>query len=132
MLISARSSLTPCSKTSNIRDVEIKNTDVIHPLDNPVHKDGGIAILKGNIAPDGCVVKKGAISKDLMYLKGPAKVYTSEEKVTKAIFNHEIEEGDIVVITVFTECFLLNYSKHINQCEKILPHFLSFHQFLKI
>lgn len=95
------SNLTVTGKTieENIRDVEIKNTDVIHPLDNPVHKDGGIAILKGNIAPDGCVVKKGAISKDLMYLKGPAKVYTSEEKVTKAIFNHEIEEGDIVVIT---------------------------------
>lgn len=95
------SNLTVTGKTikENIRNVEVKNTDVIHPLNNPVHEDGGIAILKGNIAPNGCVVKKGAILEDLMYLKGPAKVYTSEEDVTKAIFNHEIEEGDIVVIT---------------------------------
>ena len=71
---------------------------MIHPLDNPVHEDGGIAILKGNLAPNGSVVKKGAVADNLMYLKGPAKVYDSEEDVTKAIFDHEINEGDIVVI----------------------------------
>ena len=82
----------------NLKDVENKNTDVIHTLDNPVHADGGIAILKGNLAPNGSVVKKGAVADHLMHLKGQAKVYNSEEEVTKAIFDHEIDEGDIVVI----------------------------------
>ena len=92
--------LTVTGKTirENLESVENKNTDVIHPLDNPVHADGGIAILKGNIAPNGSVVKKGAVAEELMHLKGPAKVYHSEEEVTQAIFNHEIEERDIVVI----------------------------------
>lgn len=94
------STITVTTKTlgENIKDVEVTNTDVIHPLDNPIHKDGGIAILKGNIAPNGSVVKKGAVSPDLMHLKGPAKVFNSEEEVTQAIFNHEVEEGDILVI----------------------------------
>lgn len=93
--------LTVTGKTvgENIKDVEVKNPDVIHPMDNPVHEDGGIAILKGNIAPNGSVVKKGAVAPELMHLKGPAKVFTSEEDVTAAIFNHEIDEGDIIVIT---------------------------------
>ena len=92
--------LTVSGKTieENLDGVENKNTDVIHTLDNPVHKDGGIAILKGNLAPNGSVVKKGAVASHLMHLKGPAKVYDSEEDVTSAIFNHEIVEGDIVVI----------------------------------
>ena len=118
------SQLTVTGKTirENLETVENKNTDVIHTLDSPVHEDGGIAILKGNLAPNGSVVKKGAVADHLMYLKGPAKVYNSEEDVTKAIFDHEIdlkgpakvynseedvtkaifdheiEEGDIVVI----------------------------------
>lgn len=82
----------------NISDVEVLDSNVIHPIDNPVHADGGIAILKGNIAPNGSVVKKGAVAEDLMYLKGPAKVFTCEEDVTTAIFDHKIEEGDIIVI----------------------------------
>lgn len=82
----------------NISDVEVLDSGVIHPIDNPVHADGGIAILKGNIAPNGSVVKKGAVAEDLMYLKGPAKVFTCEEDVTTAIFDHKIEEGDIIVI----------------------------------
>ncbi|WP_296802018.1 dihydroxy-acid dehydratase [uncultured Methanobrevibacter sp.] len=94
------SQLTVTGKTirENLETVENKNTDVIHTLDSPVHEDGGIAILKGNLAPNGSVVKKGAVADHLMHLKGPAKVYNSEEDVTKAIFDHEIEEGDIVVI----------------------------------
>lgn len=84
--------------SENISDVEVLDSDVIHPIDNPVHADGGIAILKGNIAPNGSVVKKGAVAEDLMYLKGPAKVFTCEEDVTEAIFDHKIEEGDIIVI----------------------------------
>ena len=82
----------------NISDLEGVDNEVIHPIYNPVHADGGIAILKGNIAPNGSVVKKGAVAEDLMYLKGPAKVFTCEEDVTEAIFDHKIEEGDIIVI----------------------------------
>lgn len=95
------SQMTVTGKTiaENIKDIEITDDEVIHTLENPVHADGGIAILKGNIAPDGSVVKKGAVSEDLMYLKGPAKVFVSEEDATEAIFNHEINEGDIIVIT---------------------------------
>ena len=94
------SSMTVTGNTieENLKDVENKNTDVIHTLENPVHEDGGIAILKGNLAPNGSVVKKGAVAENLMHLKGPAKVYNSEEEVTEAIFNHEINERDIVVI----------------------------------
>lgn len=92
--------MTVTGKTvgENIESAEVKNEEVIHPLDNPVHEDGGIAILKGNIAPNGSVVKKGAVAEDLMHLKGPAKVFSSEEESTAAIFNHEIDEGDIIVI----------------------------------
>ena len=92
--------ITVTGKTirENLKAVINKNTDVIHTLDNPVHSDGGIAILKGNLAPNGSVVKKGAVARHLMHLKGPAKVYDCEEDVTQAIFNHEISEGDIVVI----------------------------------
>ena len=91
--------LTVTQKTlgENIKDAKI-DKKVIHPLDDPIHADGGIAILKGNLAPNGSVVKKGAVSADLMHLKGPAKVFDSEEEVTKSIFNHEVEEGDILVI----------------------------------
>lgn len=94
------STITVTGKTlgDNIKDVEVTNTDVIHPLDDPIHADGGIAILKGNLAPNGSVVKKGAVSQDLMHLKGPAKVFDSEEEVTQAIFDHKVEEGDILVI----------------------------------
>ena len=91
--------LTVTQKTlgENIKDAKA-DEEVIHPLDDPIHADGGIAILKGNLAPNGSVVKKGAVSADLMHLKGPAKVFNSEEEVTKSIFNHEVEEGDILVI----------------------------------
>ncbi len=93
------STITVTGKTlgDNIKDAKA-NPEVIHPLDDPIHADGGIAILKGNLAPNGSVVKKGAVSPDLMHLKGPAKVFDSEEEVTKAIFDHEVEEGDILVI----------------------------------
>ena len=77
--------------------VEI-NRDVIHTMENPIHEKGGLAILKGNIAPDGSIVKAGAVPEELMHLKGPAKVYNSEEDAVEAIFNHELKEGDILVI----------------------------------
>jgi dihydroxy-acid dehydratase len=82
----------------NIKDVVVKNEEVIHPMDNPVHGVGGLAILKGNIAPNGSIVKSGAVPEDLMHIKGPAKVYNSEEEVVEAIFGHKVNDGDILII----------------------------------
>ncbi|WP_295722437.1 dihydroxy-acid dehydratase [uncultured Methanobrevibacter sp.] len=81
-----------------IEEAVIENSDLIRPLDNPIHKEGGLSILKGNLAPNGSIVKRGAVPDDLLHLKGPAKIYNSEEDAVEAIFSHEIEEGDILVI----------------------------------
>lgn len=82
----------------NIKDIEVENRDVIRSIDNPVHDEGGIAILKGNLAPNGSVIKQAAVEDDMMYHKGPAKVFNSEEESVEAIFNGKVVEGDIVVI----------------------------------
>jgi len=82
----------------NIESAVVLNSDVIRPLDNPVHKEGGIAVLKGNLAPDGAVVKAAGISANMMVHSGPAKTFDSEEAAMKAILNKKIREGDVVVI----------------------------------
>lgn len=96
----ATDNITSTGKTlkENIKDIEIKNTDVIRSIVSPVHSEGGIAILKGNLAPNGSVIKQAAVQEDMMYHKGPAKVFNSEEESVEAIFNGKISEGDIVVI----------------------------------
>lgn len=86
------------SLKENIKDSEVKNSDVIRSLDNPIHKEGGLAILKGNIAPSGSVVKQGAVEEDMMTHKGPARVFDSEDECVAAVFNNEINEGDVIVI----------------------------------
>ena len=86
------------SLKENIKDAEVKDNDIIRPLDNPIHEEGGIAILKGNIAPRGSVVKQGAVDEDMMVHEGPARVFDSEDECVAAVFNNEIEEGDVVVI----------------------------------
>ena len=82
----------------NIASIVVLNTEVIRPLDNPVHKEGGIAILTGNLAPDGSVVKAAGISANMMVHQGPAKIFDSEEDAMKAIMNKKIQKGDVVVI----------------------------------
>ncbi len=82
----------------NIESAVVLNPEVIRPLDNPVHKEGGIAVLKGNLAPDGAVVKAAGISANMMVHNGPAKTFDSEEAAMKAILNKKIQEGDVVVI----------------------------------
>ncbi|MBE0426500.1 MAG: dihydroxy-acid dehydratase [Nitrospirae bacterium] len=77
---------------------EIVDTNVIRPLDKSYHKEGGIAIIRGNIAPDGAVVKQSAVSKNTMKFEGVAKVFNSEEDGMKAIMNGKIKQGDVVVI----------------------------------
>lgn len=92
--------LTVTGKTvgDNIRDIEVKDYSVIRSLDNPYSETGGLAILFGNLAPDGAVVKKGAVAPEMMRHEGPAKVFDSEEAAVEAILNRKINSGDIIVI----------------------------------
>lgn len=76
----------------------ITRNDVIRPIDNPYSSTGGIAVLFGNIAPNGAVVKRSAVAKEMLKHSGKARVFDSEEESIKAIYNGEIEKGDVVVI----------------------------------
>lgn len=82
----------------NIKGCENLDTDIIRPVENPYSKTGGIAVLKGNLAPDSCVVKKSAVAPEMMKHKGPARVFDGEENAIKAIRAGEIKAGDVVVI----------------------------------
>lgn len=76
----------------------ISDENVIRPMNKPYHREGGIAILRGNLAPDGAVVKQSAVSQNVMKFEGTAKVFNSEEDGMKAIMNGRIKQGDVVVI----------------------------------
>jgi dihydroxy-acid dehydratase len=93
-------SLTVTGKSvgENVKGAKVINAEVIRPLNNPVHKEGGIAILKGNLAPLGAVVKMAAVSPKMLKHQGPAKVYDSERKAQAAMKRNEIVAGDVVVI----------------------------------
>lgn len=82
----------------NIADAMVKNSDVIRTVANPYSKTGGLAILKGNLAPAGCVVKRSAVSENMIKNRAVAKVYDSEEESIAAIMSGKIKSGDIVVI----------------------------------
>ncbi len=82
----------------NIKGCEIKNTEIIHPITNPYSKEGGIAVLKGNLAPDGCVVKRSAVAPEMMSHKGKARVFDCEEDALNAIYDGKINPGEVVVI----------------------------------
>ena len=82
----------------NIADAKNLDTEVIRTVENPYSKTGGIAVLKGNLAPDGCVVKRSAVAPEMLVHKGPAKVYESEEEAISAIYAGKIVKGDVVVI----------------------------------
>lgn len=77
---------------------EVIDENVIRPVNKAYHKEGGIAILRGNLAPDGAVVKQSAVSQNMMKFEGTAKVYNSEEEGMKAIMNGAIKSGDVVII----------------------------------
>jgi dihydroxy-acid dehydratase len=82
----------------NLRRARIYDGKIIRPLTKPVHREGGIAILRGSLAPRGAVVKHIAVSPRMMKHKGPARVFDREEDATKAIYNKRIKRGDVVVI----------------------------------
>ncbi len=92
--------MTVTGKTvgENIKGVKNKNPEVIRPLDNPYSKTGGLAVLKGNLAPDGSVVKRSAVAEEMMVHEGPARVFECEEDAIAAIKGGKIVAGDVVVI----------------------------------
>jgi len=103
VLSAVKAKLLPNKTVSglNIKDIaknsKVLDTDVIREK-NPYHKEGGIAILRGNIAPDGCVVKQAAVSEKMKKFTGKAKVFNSEELAMDAIMSGKIKKGDVVVI----------------------------------
>ncbi|HHY32905.1 MAG TPA: dihydroxy-acid dehydratase [Firmicutes bacterium] len=95
-----RDCLTVTGKTvgENIAGARVLNPGIIRPLENPFHKEGGIAVLYGSLAPDGCVVKQSAVRQEMLVHRGKARVFNSEEEASDAIFARRIEPGDVVVI----------------------------------
>ncbi|MDY6967685.1 MAG: dihydroxy-acid dehydratase [Spirochaetota bacterium] len=90
--------VTGKSISKNIKNCEIKDKTVIREISNPVHKDGGLVVLSGNIAPDGCIVKQAAVDKSMLKSRCRARVFNSEESAVKAIMSGKIEKGDVIVI----------------------------------
>ena len=82
----------------HIKGVVNKDPEVIRPIDNPYSETGGIAVLRGNLAPDACVVKRSAVAPEMLKHSGPAKVFNSEEEAIEAIKGGKIVKGDVVVI----------------------------------
>lgn len=89
---------TSNSVKENLKNVSDIDYNVIHTLDDPIRTEGGIAVLYGNVAPNGCVIKQGAVNEDMLVHSGPCKVFNSEEECVLAIENDEIIDGDVVVI----------------------------------
>lgn len=92
--------MTVTGKTvgENISGCINKDTETIRPIDNPYSETGGIAVLRGNLAPDGCVVKRSAVATEMLSHKGTARVFNSEEEAIKVIYEGGIKAGDVVVI----------------------------------
>lgn len=91
-------SVTGKTLGENIKDCPVKDHTVIRPIDDPYSETGGIAVLKGNLALDGSVVKRSAVAPEMLKHEGPAKVFESEEEAIDAIYKGKIEKGDVVVI----------------------------------
>lgn len=92
--------MTVTGKTvgENISGCINKDPETIRPIDNPYSETGGIAVLRGNLAPDRCVVKRSAVAPEMLCHKGPARVFDSEEEAIKVIYEGGIKAGDVVVI----------------------------------
>lgn len=98
LLAGGQITVTGKTLTENIANAEVLDDSVIHPLDKPYLKEGGIAILRGNIAPDGAVVKQSAVVPEMLVHEGPARVFESEEEAFDAIMGGKIKKGDVIVI----------------------------------
>ncbi|MEJ2158443.1 MAG: dihydroxy-acid dehydratase [Desulfobacteraceae bacterium] len=82
----------------NLNAASVRDPDVIRPMDQAYHAQGGLAVLFGNLAPDGCVVKQSAVCEEMLRHEGPARVFDSEEAASGAIMDGKIEKGDVVII----------------------------------
>ncbi len=91
---------TSLSLAENLADpgIQVRNPEVIRPLDNPYHATGGLAVLKGNLAPDGAVVKQSAVAPEMLVHQGPARVFEAEEEAFAAIIGRRINPGEVIVI----------------------------------
>ena len=78
--------------------IEINEYQIIRSIDDPLNKEGGLAILKGNLAPEGCIIKQSAVDEKMRYHKGPAKVFESEEDLKVSLLDGKVKEGDVLVI----------------------------------
>jgi len=81
-----------------LENAEITRPDVIHSIENPYRKTGGIAVLTGNLAPDTAIVKESAVESDMLVFEGPARVFNSEEEVLEALLNKQVHDGEVLVI----------------------------------
>ncbi|MCU0821096.1 MAG: dihydroxy-acid dehydratase [Spirochaetes bacterium] len=90
--------VTGKNAAANVKDCGIIDTSVIRTVAKPVHKDGGLAVLTGNIAPDGCIVKQAAVDPSMLKHSGPAVVFKSEEEAVKVIMSGKIKKGAVIVI----------------------------------
>ncbi|SMC53996.1 dihydroxy-acid dehydratase [Oscillospiraceae bacterium] len=92
--------MTVTGKTlkENVASSFVVDPEVIRPLDNPFTKTGGLAILKGNLAPDGCVVKRSAVAPEMLVHEGPARCFNSEEEAIAFIYSGKVQKGDVIVI----------------------------------
>ena len=93
-----RPTITGKTLGENIESAKNLNEDIIRTVKNPFSDEGGLAVLYGNIAPDGSIVKTAAVAKNMLYHKGPARIYESQDDAIKAIHDGKVEPGDVVVI----------------------------------
>ncbi|MCK5087206.1 MAG: dihydroxy-acid dehydratase, partial [Melioribacteraceae bacterium] len=93
-----RLTVTGKSLGENIANAEIKDSNVIRSIEEPYSTSGGLAVLFGNLAPDGSVVKTGAVTENMLVHRGPARIYNSQDEALAGISNKEVEAGDVVVI----------------------------------
>lgn len=90
--------VTTQSVAKNVEGIKVADNEVIRQIDRPYHAEGGLAFLKGTLAPLGAIVKQSAVAAEMLVHEGPARVFDSEEAASKAILNREINAGDVVII----------------------------------
>ncbi len=90
--------VTGLTTAENVASAKVTDTEIIRPIDNPYHKEGGLAFIKGTLAPLGAVVKQSAVAPEMLVHKGPARVFNCEEDASAAIMANQINDGDVVVI----------------------------------
>ncbi|GAB4340522.1 MAG: dihydroxy-acid dehydratase [Candidatus Abyssubacteria bacterium] len=89
---------TGMSQAANLRQVSVKDPNVIRPLDNPYHETGGLAVLFGNLAPEGSIVKQSAVAPEMLKHSGPARIFESEGDAAEAIISRKVRPGEVIVI----------------------------------